>query len=180
MADKNPFGSLGLNQMGSERQYMTSLISPEQKRLIKQGILGSAFKAVGAEDFFNKAFGVKPPEQSENINNYQFTKDFTPGTNIQMSGTDVGINPKKPTGLGFAPGSYSPATTTESQPATSVDDENNSAWGHTQTSEFKPRDTSLDQLPQQYALGPVMPPTSGYPQIPQSGGLSKILTSFLG
>ena len=108
---------------------------------------------------------------------FSFTQGYFAST--QLSGTDVGVNPKKPTGLGMVPGSYTPSTTTESQPAPSVDDENNTAWGHIQTSEFKPRDTSLDQLPQQFAQGPVMPPTSGYPQLPQStGGLAKILAAF--
>lgn len=179
MADKNPFGGLGLNQMGTERQYMTSLISPEQKRLIKQGILGSAFQAIGAEDFFNKAFGVKPPEQSSGVpQNYVPTKDFTSGANYGFQGSSEGINPNRiGQGMGVVPGAVPMQQTA---PTISVDDEIDAAWGNKKTSEFKPRDTSLDQLPQQFAQGPIAPPMSQYPQLPQTGGLFKSLTSFLG
>lgn len=179
MADKNPFGGLGLGQLGSERQYMSSLLTPEKKREWKQGALGLGFQAIGAEDFFNKMFGEKKPKQQVGIPpNYQFTKDFTPGANLELTGTPIGINPNKINqGLGVVPGSMPQQT----MPNSSVDDEINEAWGNKKTSEFKPRDTSLDQLPEQFAQGPIAPPNAQFMQPYQSsGGLSKILTSFLG
>ena len=178
MADKNPFSGLGLGQLGSERQYMTPLISPEQKRLIKQGLIGSAFQALGGEEYFNKAFGIKPPEQSAVPQNYSPTKDYSVGANYGFQGTDVGINPNKINqGLGMVPGSAPQQTA----PSPSIDDELDEAWGNKKTSQFKPRDTSLDQLPQQFAQGPVAPPNAQFMQPYQpSGGLSQILTSFLG
>lgn len=180
MADKNPFGGLGLGYLGSERQYMSSLLSPEQKRQIKHGVLGLGFQAIGAEDFFNKYF-EKKPEQTVGIPpNYQFTKDFSPGANLELTGTPVGINPNKiGQGLGVMPGSATAPQQVE--PSTSVDDEINEAWGNKKTSEFKARNPALDELPQQFAQGPIAPPNLNYPQMPQStGGLSRILTSFLG
>jgi hypothetical protein len=196
MADKNPFGSMGLGMMGSERQHMTHLFSNEQKANIKKALVGSAFKAIGADDFFNKMFGKEQP--NPNVN-YQFTKDFSPGASTQLRGTPEGINPNKiGSGLGVAPGSYvqpqlttpvapvppvessgvtAPAVTTP--PAPSIDDENNQAWGHNQTSEFTPRDTSQDQMPTQFAQGPVAPPVAQFPQPPQSnGGLMKLFAAF--
>ena len=181
MADKNPFGGLGLGQMGAERQYMSSLISPEQKRQLKQGVLGMGFQAIGAEDFFNKMFGEKKPEQQVGIPpNYQFTKDFTPGASLELTGTPVGINPNKVgQGMGMVPGSM--PVTQQPVPSTNVDDEIDEAWGNKKTSGVTTRNPALDSLPQQFAQGPVVPPTTQFPQMPQStGGLAKILTSFLG
>lgn len=180
MADKNPFANLGLSQMGAERQYMTSLLDPEHKRNIKRGILGAGFQAVGAEDFFNKMFGKSLTEKPvDNIQNYQFTKDFTPGANLQLSGTGIGINPNKINlGMGLSP-AVPGQTPVIQQTQPSVDDEVDEAWGNKKSTSFTPRDTSLDQLPQQFAQSPVAPPVGQYPQVPQTGGLAKFLTSFL-
>lgn len=196
MADKNPFGSLGLGMMGAERQYITPLFSAEQKSKAKKALLGTAFQAIGGEQFFNKMFGNEQPNPNAD---YKFTKDFSTGTSTQLRGIPEGINPNKiGSGLGIAPGSYvspqlttpiapiapgetpnvtAPAVTTT--PATSIDDENDQAWGVKKTSEFSPRDTSQDQLPTQFAQGPIAPPMAQFPQAPQSnGGLMKLFAAF--
>jgi len=172
MADKNPFGGLGLGYLGSERQFITPLIDSEQKRQIKRGLLGAGFQAVGAEDFFNKAFGVKPPAQT-NVppETYTPTKDFSTGANYGFNALGLGINPNK---INAGP------TSQVEQPVRSVDDEVDEAWGNKKTSEFTPRNPSMDQMPQQFAQGPIAPPTSQYPALPQTGGLSKMLMSFFG
>jgi len=171
MADKNPFGGLGLGQLGSERQYMTPFFTPEERMKLKRGAMGLAFQAVGAEGFFNKMFGKEAPAPEGAVppQDYKFTKDFS-GLNYQID--------QARQRLGSVPGSI--PTDSPTTPAPSIDDEVDAAWGNKKTSEFKPRDTSLDQLPQQFAQGPIAPPMSQYPQLPQTGGLFKSLTSFLG
>lgn len=170
MADKNPFANLGLGQLGSERQYMTPFFSPEERMKMKRGAMGAAFQAIGAEGFFNKMFGKEAPAPEGAVppQDYKFTKDFSSGLNYQMD--------QARQRLGFVPGSI--PSESPSTPAPSIDDENDAAWGNKKMSEFTPRDTSQDQLPQQFASYPVVPPTMQYPQLPQMGGASRMYAAF--
>ena len=70
--------------------------------------------------------------------------------------------------------------TPQSTQAPSVNKQLDDTWGSDEEhSDFVPRNPALDQLPTQFAQGPVAPPVGQIPQaqIPQSSGIGRALLS---
>ncbi len=177
MADKNPYGSLGLGQMGSERSvmYQGGPISDALKGL-KTGLIMQAAKKSGLTGFLNN-FGIS---QDDNSGTFKY-KTPSAGAPIVPPDPVVPAAPAIPAAVApvdatTAPTNVAPAQTT--QPAPDVDKQIDSVW---KTSDlFEPRNASQDQLPQQFAAGPVAPPMMNIPQaqIPQSSGTGQMLLNM--
>lgn len=171
MADKNPFGSLGLGQMGSERSFMYQggPISDALKGL-KTGLIMQAAKKSGLTGFLNN-FGVS---QDDNSGAFKY---ITPSAGTPIAPpAPAAPAAVTPVATPAAPTDVAPAQTT--QPAPDVDKQIDSVW---KTSDlFEPRNASQDQLPQQFAAGPIAPPMMDIPQaqIPQSSGIGKMLLNM--
>lgn len=160
MADKNPFGGLGLGNLGGERAFMYQG-GPLTDALkgVKTGLIVKGIQASGLGDFLT-SLGGKKDDGTSNPNlkplpgavpPSQFPKASVPQSSIQQ--------PSAPT----------------------IKQQLDQEWGSDdeEHSMFSPRNPALDQLPQQFAQGPVAPPVGNIPQaqIPQSSGL---LRYFLG
>lgn len=177
MAKDNPFGSLGLGQMGSERSFMYQggPISDALKGLKTAGIM-AAFEKSGLKGFLND-MGVKTDERTGNLR-YQNPNSPAPAVppvnKAAPSAAPIAPVPAAP--VESAAPAAGPAPAQQSTP--DIDSQVDSVW---QTSDlFKPRNTQQDELPQQFAMGPIAPPQMQFPQaqIPQSSGIGKALLNF--
>ena len=186
MADKNPFGGLGLGQMGAERQYMgrsglgsvaglwladkAGLIDlagmdEEQKgQLQSQGVLGTILK--------NKLLSPKPAAP---------TGAVMPKIGDTSTGANYDIAPVKPPKLNATQGA--PTGQQASYDHENIDQSLNNFANllspGQQPDQLQSRNPALDELPNQYAGGPIIPPTLSYPELPKSqGGLAQLLSAF--
>ena len=182
MADKNPFGGLGLGQLGSERQYMgrsglgavaglwladkaglidlSQMDENQKNQMQSQGVLQSILK--------NKMSSSAPPVGA-----------VAPKIGDTSVGANYDIAPVKPPKLN-AQGDM--GANQKVSYDHDVIDHSLSNYANmfvpAQQDQFKARDTSQDQIPQ-FAQNGVAPPIAQFMQPPQSnGGLMKLLAAF--
>lgn len=171
MADKNPFGSLGLGQMGGERSFMykggplSNALSGLKDMAIIRGV-----EASGLQNFLNN-MGVS---RDDKTGAYTYKSPNAAPANAvppPAAAPAAGAAPVPP----VAPAAPSVTPAPAQQTAPDADAQADTVWG----GGFTPRNTQQDQLPQQFAMG-VPPPMMDIPQaqIPQSSGIGKMLMNM--
>lgn len=162
MADKNPFGVLGLGNLGGERAFMYQG-GPLTDALkgVKTGLIVKGIQASGLGDFLT-SLGSKKDDGTSNPNLKPLPGAVPP---VQSSQRSI------------------PQASVQQPSAPTIQQQLDQEWGSDDDEEhsmFMPRNPALDQMPQQFAQGPVAPPMANIPQaqIPQSSGLLKSLLAF--